>query len=162
MNLIDQIREMALSTRLVRLSDTIRQDITCIYREQGIDFESKWFPVLFVMLQRSPIGVIDLAQEIGYAHPSVIALVKEMENKKLITSVASKTDKRKRMLSLTPKGQGLKKKLAPLWEDILKIARKITDNRNNLFAALEETEAVLQAESFYSRYKKLESKRNKK
>jgi DNA-binding MarR family transcriptional regulator len=161
-SIIDEIGEMALSTRLVRLSELIRKDITQMYMENGLDFESKWFPVLYVLMKKSPIGIIELADEIGYAHPSVIALVKEMENKKIIKSVASKTDGRKRMLSLTPTGTALIKDLEPLWENILKVAKKISDNKNNLLLAIEETEAVLKEESFYSRCNKLELKRNAK
>ena len=161
MNIINEIGEMALSTRLMRLSENIRTDITRIYKEHGIEFESKWFPVFFVLIKKAPVSVIELANEIGYAHPSVTALVKEMEKKKLIIGVASKTDKRKRLLSLTEKGKHLQKGLEPLWKDILKVAKKITDNKNNLLKALVETESHLSENSFYERYKKLETKRKK-
>src|SRR6185437_13304281 len=115
-NMIDELGELALSTRLMRLSEWTRRDVTKIYREYGIAFESKWFPVLYVLSRRGPLGVVELAQELGYSHPSVIALVREMEKQKLIRSAMSKADGRKRMLELTPKAMEWEKKMQPLWD----------------------------------------------
>ena len=55
-NLINELGELALSTRLMRLSEGMRKDVTRIYNEHGIDFESKWFPVLYVLSKRSPLN----------------------------------------------------------------------------------------------------------
>ena len=159
MSIINEINELAISTRLLRLSEAIRKDATLIYKEHGIDFESKWFPVFYVLLKKSPLSVIELAEEIGYAHTSVIALIKEMESRKLVKSAASKTDGRKRMLSLTPKAFKMKYKLQPLWDDLNEVAKTISENKNNLMKAMEETEAVLTKETFYDRYKKLKASR---
>jgi DNA-binding MarR family transcriptional regulator len=158
MSIINDIGELALSTRLTRLSEMIRKDISLIYKQHGIDFESKWFPVLYVLGQRGALSVIELADELGYAHPSVISLVKEMEDKKLVKSVASKTDGRKRMLSLTPRAVVMKNEMQPLWDDMRKVVKRIIDTKHSLLKAIEETETLLKKRSFYERYKKIESK----
>ena len=159
MSIINEINELAISTRLLRLSEAIRKDATLVYKEYGIDFESKWFPILYVLLKKSPLSVIELADEIGYAHTSVIALAKEMEKKKLLKSEINKTDGRKRMLSLTPNALKMKFELQPLWDDLKKVAKTISENKNNLMKAMEETEAALSKESFYDRYKNLKASR---
>ncbi len=155
MNIINELGELALSTRLMRLSEITRKDVSRIYKEHGIDFESKWFPVLFVLTKRSPLSIIELADELGYAHPSVIALVREMEKKKLIKSVIGKTDKRKRMLSLTPKAVAMKEEMQPLWDKMSIVAHQIYNGKHSLLQAIDEVEKTLQAESYYSRYNKL-------
>ncbi|MBL0740407.1 MarR family winged helix-turn-helix transcriptional regulator [Chryseolinea lacunae] len=162
MNLIDELGELALSTRLMRLSESMRRDVTRIYKENGIAFESKWFPVLYVLSKRSSMNVVALAQEIGYSHPSIIALVGEMEQKKLIKSVVSKDDKRKRLLQLTPKAQTMLQKLEPLWAIMRQVARQVYNNGSSLLKAVEDTEAAVAKESYYGRYEKLEKKLNRK
>lgn len=159
MGLIEELGELAVATRLMRLGELTRKDVTRIYKEHHLDFESKWFPVLYVLSRKGSLSVIELADEIGYAHPSVIALVKEMQKKKLVRSIANKSDGRKRMLSLTPKANDMIDEFKPLWDDFKAINNVIYNNGSSLLKAIEDAEAALQSECFYSRYKKLELKR---
>ena len=155
-NLINELGELALSTRLMRLSEGMRKDVTRIYNEHGIDFESKWFPVLYVLSKRSPLSVLELANEIGYTHPSVIALVKEMGKKKLVKSVPGKDDARKRMLHLTQKALDMVNELEPLWYVMRLASQQVYNNGSSLLKAVEDAEAALEEEGYYERYKKAE------
>jgi MarR family transcriptional regulator, repressor for mepA len=153
--IIDELGELALSTRLMRLSEWTRKDVTKIYKEYGIAFESKWFPVLYILRRKTPLSVVGLAEELGYSHPSVIALVREMEQHKLVRSVTSKTDGRKRMLELTPKALEWEKKMQPLWDRMRIVAGEIYNNGSSLLRAIADTEAALRDCSYYDRFKKL-------
>src|ERR1700679_2795976 len=104
MNVIDESYELAMSSRLQRLSEQIRKDGLRIYQSYGVDFEPKWFPVIYTLHLKPVMGVVELANEIGYSHPSTISLLKELEKKKLIRSSKDKTDERKRIIQLTNKG----------------------------------------------------------
>ncbi|HKR05831.1 MAG TPA: MarR family transcriptional regulator [Bacteroidia bacterium] len=159
MNLINEIGSLALAARMQKLGDAIRKEATQIYKEQGIDFESKWFPVVYLLSRKSPLSIVELANELGYAHPSIIALIKELQSKKLVRSVSHKNDKRKRLLSLTPKAIDMVKKMEPLWEKMLRVNNSIINNKNNLLAAIEEAEEQIAQESFYSRMQKLLKKK---
>src|SRR3954469_16967754 len=99
MNIIEEIGPLAVAARLQRLADMIRKDGVLIYKDNDIDFEPKWFPVIYVLDRKGPLSIVDLANEIGLAHPSVIQLVKELEAKKLVKSSSHKVDKRRRMLT---------------------------------------------------------------
>jgi MarR family transcriptional regulator, repressor for mepA len=156
--IIDELGELALSTRLMRLSEWTRKDVTKIYQEYGIAFESKWFPVLYILKRKTPLSVVGLAEELGYSHPSVIALVREMEQHKLVRSVTSKTDGRKRMLELTSKALEWEKKMQPLWEKMRIVAGEIYNNGSSLLQAIDDTEAALRDCSYYDRFKKLSDK----
>ena len=151
-NMIDELGELALSTRLMRLSDWTRKDVTKIYQEYGIAFESKWFPVLYILSRKAPLSVMELTEELGYAHPSVIALVKEMEKQKLVRSIPSKTDGRKRMLELTPRAAEWEKKMQPLWDRMRLVAAQIYNNGSSLLKAIMDVEAALNECSFYDRF----------
>ncbi len=158
-SIIDELGELALSTRLMRLSEWTRRDVTKIYKEYGIAFESKWFPVLYVLSRKKSLSVGELAEELGYTHPSVIALVREMEMQKLIRSVTNKTDARKRMLRLTPKALEWKAKMEPLWDQMRIVAAQIYNNGSSLLQAITHVEQALSECSYYHRFKKLADKK---
>jgi DNA-binding MarR family transcriptional regulator len=149
--IIDNLGPLAVAARLQRLADTIRRDGVLVYKEYGIDFEPKWFPVVYVLHEKGPTSVVDLAAEVGIAHPSVIQLVKELEAKKLVKSAADKTDGRKRLLSLTPAAVKLVKKMKPVWKKIHAAVEEMVKTENNLMKAMMETEAQLKQESFFQR-----------
>lgn len=157
-SMIDELGELALSTRLMRLSEWTRRDVTRIYKEYGIPFQSKWFPVLYILSRKAPLSVMELTEELGYAHPSVIALVREMEKQKLVRSVPSKTDGRKRMLELTPRAVEWQKKMQPLWDKMRLVAAQIYNNGSSILKAIIDVEAALDECSFYDRFKKLSDK----
>lgn len=155
MNIIEDLGELALVTRLMRLAEQTRKDVSRIYHEHELDFESKWFPVLMVLHQKPNIGVVEVAEEIGYTHQSVMALVKEMKKHDLVQSKSSPSDGRKKLLSLTDKALGMIAKFQPLWSDFRKITHDIFNNGSSLLKAVEDTEHALSEKSFYQRYQNL-------
>lgn len=147
-NIIDAAGYLAISTRLQRLADSLRKDGSRIYEHFGIEFEPKFWPVLYTLSKKSPMGIIDLANEIGYAHPSVIALVREMEQKKWIRSVKDKTDSRRRLLSLSPLALELVAQMEPVWAVIKSALEEICEGESSLLSAIEAVEARVALESF--------------
>lgn len=151
MNVIDRSGLLAISTRLQRLSDQFRKDGSLIYKDQGIDFEPRWFPVIYTLVHKPGIGVVELADEIGYAHPSTIMLLKELEKEKLIRSRKDPHDQRKRLLLLTPRGRQLVNRMQHIWQAMTAAVAEMTDTHNNLMRAIEEVEAKFEEKSFLSR-----------
>ncbi|WP_343704544.1 MarR family transcriptional regulator [Chitinophaga sp.] len=148
MNIIDEAGILAISTRLQRLSDQLRKDGQLIYQACGIDFEPKWFPVIWTLTSKPLLSVVEIAEEIGYTHPSTISLLKELEKIKLIRSRKDKADERKRLIALTPKGRELVEKMRPVWHVMALSLAEITNTPNNLLRAVEEVEAKLKERSF--------------
>ncbi|CEJ69464.1 MarR family protein [Chryseobacterium oranimense] len=155
MNIIDESGILAISTRLQRLSEQLRKDGAMIYKSFGIDFEPKWFPVIFTLHHKEMLSVVEIANEIGYTHPSTISLLKELEKQKLIQSKKDKQDERRRLIILTPKGIELIEKMQPVWELVSKVLGEIADNKNNLLAAINEAEEKIAEQSFYQRALKM-------
>jgi DNA-binding MarR family transcriptional regulator len=151
MNVINQSGLLAISTRLQRLSDRIRKDGALIYASFDIDFEPKWFPVIYTLHHKGSMGIMDLAEEIGYAHPSTISLVKELEKKKLVQSKKDKTDERKRIILLSTQGEKLITKMKPVWKLMTGLLNEITDTPTNLMKAVIEVEEQLDGQGFYQR-----------
>lgn len=155
MNAIDQSGILAISTRLQRLSEQIRKDGRLIYEAHGIDFEPKWFPVVYSLHIKSVLSVVEIAAEIGYTHPSTISLLKELEKHKLVRSGKDKTDERKRLIRLTPEGKALIRKMQPVWTIMETAIADLIDTRNNLMKAIIEVEEQMKVENFFQRAQRL-------
>ena len=153
MNVIDASGLLAISTRLQRLSERLRKDGALIYKVYGIDFEPKWFPVIYTLHYKPLLSVVEIASEIGYTHPSTISLLKELEKQKLIRSRRDKVDERKRLLQLTEKGRALVEQMQPVWQVMTTVITEFTDTRNNLMKAIIEVEEQLDRQSFLQRAK---------
>jgi DNA-binding MarR family transcriptional regulator len=153
MNIINDLGILAIAARLQRLAEQIRKDGVLIYKAHGIDFEPKWFPVIYTLHIKPVLSVVELAAEIGYSHPSTISLLKELEKQKLIISGKDKTDERKRLIRLTDKGELLIKQMKPVWEVMITAASQLTETENNLMKAMEEVEHQMELQGFYQRAK---------
>jgi DNA-binding MarR family transcriptional regulator len=153
MGVIDESGILAIATRMQRLSEQMRKDGLLIYKAHGIDFEPKWFPVIYTLYFRPILSVVELANEIGYSHPSTITLLKELEKLKLIKSGKDKADERKRLVQLTDKGKTLIEQMKPVWKIMIAAATQLTDTQNNLMKAIAEVETQMEIQSFYQRAK---------
>lgn len=157
MNVIDESGILAISTRLQRLAEQLRKDGVLIYKANNIEFEPKWFPVIYTLHFKSVLSVVEIAAEIGYTHPSTISLLKELEKEKLIRSKKDKADERKRLIVLTTKGQELIERMKPVWEIMKAAAAEIADTQNNLMKAIIEAEEKLKQQSFLDRALRLKT-----
>ena len=141
MDLFNHLGELALGSRLKRLSDQIMRDGSKIYQANNIEFEPKWFPVFYLLSQEAPKGVTEMAQELGVSHAAVSQVVRELLNKKLITGVKDRQDGRKRLLSLSQKGADLLPKIGEIWDDIaLAFHEMIIGHQSNIIDSLREIE----------------------
>lgn len=154
-NVIDESGILAISTRLQRLSDQLRKDGLLIYKANGIEFEPKWFPVIYTLHLKPVLSVVEIAVEIGYSHPSTISLLKELEKQKLIRSKKDKADERKRLIQLTEKGKALVTDMQPVWKRMVLALTALTDTKNNLMKAIEEVELQMKTLSFLEREQQL-------
>jgi DNA-binding MarR family transcriptional regulator len=151
MNVIDQSGILGVATRLQRLSDRIRKDGLSIYMDHSIDFEPKWFPVIYSLHVKPLLSVVELAHEIGYTHPSTISLLKELEEQNLVRSVKDTVDERRRLIQLTHKGSALIERMKPVWEIMVGALTELIDTKNNLMQAIIEVEQQLENQSFLQR-----------
>jgi len=129
----------------------MRKDGLLIYKQYGIAFEPKWFPVMYTLHIKPVLSVVELAAEIGYSHPSTISLLKELEKEKLIQSKKDKGDERKRLIQLSPKGKELVEKMQPVWDVMVAAITELTNTTNNLLQAIGEVETQMQQQGFYQR-----------
>lgn len=154
-NIIDELAELAIGARMKRLYDMFARDVLKIYKEHNLDFEARYFILFYLISKRKEISIMDIASELSLTHPGVIKLAKELEKKGYIESVKSAEDNRKRLLRLSKKGLKALPEFEIVWNKIYKVNKAIfAKQHHHLLKAIEETEALLEEESLYKRFKK--------
>ncbi len=128
------------------------EDARRVYELYGIDIEPKWFPVIYVLNKMDCSTVTEVAEIIGHSHPSVSCIAKEMKKRGLLEMQKSKSDGRKRELRLTEKGQTAFAKMDKAFVDVATAVEElIAESHHDLWAAMEDTEYLLEQKSLLSR-----------
>jgi DNA-binding MarR family transcriptional regulator/N-acetylglutamate synthase-like GNAT family acetyltransferase len=154
MDLIKQLGPLALASRLKRLSDRLMRDGSRIYREQGLDFEPRWFTVFYLLSRKSPMAVTEIAHELRLTHPAINQVASAMEKASLLVSEKDKLDERRRLLSLSPSGKALVSKLKPIWNDFkLSAGELVEESGVDLLEVLDRIENSLDDIEMYDRIK---------
>ena len=112
MKIIRQLGEAGIPIRLKRLTDGISRDILARYSESGFEAEPSLLPILLILKENSLCSVQEIASSLGFSHPAAVQFVQKMENKKLLRHSPDKSDKRKKMISLTSHGYDIIEKIA--------------------------------------------------
>src|SRR6476661_5941138 len=114
MDLINELAELALATRLKRLSERLSQDVSKIYKEFDINFESKWYLTLELLRKEKTLSIVEISEALRLSHPAVVQFVEQMLKRKLIIASKDKNDGRKRLISLAPAGKDLLIRIEPI------------------------------------------------
>ncbi len=157
---VNHLGSRAIVSRMKRLVERMHQDNAVIFKERQIPFEPRWFLLLSLLDTQPKLGIMEIARELKLAHPTVVVLVNEMIREKVVSSVVDKQDKRKRLLSLTSKGQQMLKDVKPLWQDMTAAANQlILDTGYDVISVLAALEQALDRESYAGRIRGFISKR---
>ncbi|SFH40132.1 MarR family winged helix-turn-helix transcriptional regulator [Pedobacter insulae] len=154
MDLVNELAELAIATRLKRLSERLSNDVSKIYKESDVDFEARWFLILSILEKEKLLAITEIADYLQLSHPAIIQLVQELEKKKLIKASVDKKDGRKRMVSLTAMGKKTLAQIEPVLRSIKAENKKWIDSASaNILDILTELEQSLTDQSMYHRIK---------
>jgi len=152
MDLITQLGSLALASRLRRLGERLSRDASRIYLDHKLEFEAPWFPVMYLLKERSPLAVTAIARALGITHPAVNQLAQAMARKGLLVAAKDAADDRKRLLSLSPKGRRMLVTLEPIWMEIEAATREFVEGTGmDVLAALSSMERGLDDQPMYER-----------
>lgn len=151
-DLVHRLGPLAFASRLKRLSDRLYRDISRVYAELDVDFEARWFLVLYLLSEESPLGVTEVAERLGLTHPAVNQIVAAMSRHGLIRSKKDRHDERRRLLALTARGVRLSEHLSPVWQVVSEQTESVlTQSGIDCLAALDKIERLLDAQDMYER-----------
>ncbi len=152
MDFMAEMAELAMASRLRRLSDLYWQGVTATYRQSGVDFDVRWATIFVLIARQGPVAVMEIADRLGITHPAVIQVINELEKHGLIASAKSEEDGRKRLLTLSETGQAMLPQLQPLWDAFIAVNREmLAKQMHNLLLSLQEMESQLAERSFFDR-----------
>jgi DNA-binding MarR family transcriptional regulator/predicted GNAT family N-acyltransferase len=160
MNFFNKTGKMAIGSRLRMLTEMITEDAANIYKLYDTDMQPKWFPVFYVLSQGEAKTITDVAKEIRHSHPSVSKIIREMVKHELVIEKKDRTDGRRNMVSLSPKGLAIAQNMGDQYADVNQaIEQLISQTRNDLWKAIEEWEFLLEQKSLLSRVREQKKER---
>lgn len=106
---------LGFTMRLKRLSDALMHDGKRMYKTLGLDIEPNWYIVFRLLKHENSMSVTEIAERIGMAHPSVIALTNNMTRAGYLSSVQCARDSRRRLLKLTDKAYKMMPRFEEVW-----------------------------------------------
>ena len=115
MDFLKQLGELALGSRLKRMSDMLMRDVATIYKTLGVDFEPTLMPVLNFLHQRGKASVSEIAGELRLSQPAVTQFCNALKSRGLISLKKDTKDQRKKVVTINSKGKILIEKMQPLW-----------------------------------------------
>lgn len=155
MDLIKELEELALATRLKRLQERLAADVSRIYKESSFDFEARWFPILALLKRQKDLSIVEISQSLQLSHPAVVQFAEQLLKKGYIVAEKDPADARRRILNLSQTGIELMDRLEPLLKVIKEENKKwLVEADVNLLQAIEQLEAALDRTSLYNRIHK--------
>ncbi len=128
------------------------RDVSRIYRELDVEFHARWFPVMYLLGQKSPLAVTEIARELGMTHPAINQIAAGMTEAGILSSTKDIQDERRRMLSLSNKGGKVLASLVPVWKDIEAATQEvIEESGRDLLGNLSKVEKSLDEKDMYGR-----------
>ena len=146
-------KELALGSRLKRLSDHLMKDTSKVYAELKLNFDPYLMPIFKLVSEKDKLTIGELSNVLQVTQPAVTQFVNSLLKRKLLTVKTDKVDKRKRKVSLTKSGKKMIQDLAPVWKIIDTEIKSLTHNAANktLLEHVTYIENELKKESFTNR-----------
>ena len=150
---MDKFNELALGSRLKRLSDSFMKDGKRIYKDLYIDFEPSLMPVFKTIYEAEEICIGEITKLLDISQPAVTQFVNNLLKRKLLKIIPDKKDNRKKKVALTKKGNKTIEKLKPIWIIFEKQLKEISTNEHTSF--LEHIRIIEQKQKKYSIYNRV-------
>lgn len=134
-NLSDSLasfEELALGSRLKRLSDQLMREASIIYEHLHIEFDPYHMPVYKLISVENNLSIGAISEALNVTQPAATQYVNALVKKKLVSSKIGSHDKRRRIITLTSSGRAFLQKLKPIWFVIDDELKKLTHNRTNI------------------------------
>ncbi len=148
----DELGEVALGSRLKRLSDRVMQDATRTYKYTGYEMQPKWFTLMSLLADKKEVSINQAAQYLGQTQPFISQNSKEMFKADLIVFNADPDDARRKIMKLSKQGKLKFNKMKKLRNSVRTAAESIcAETTHNFYTAIKEFEKALERKSLFER-----------
>lgn len=142
----------ALDNRLKRISDRMSHDTRKFFKQIDLDVEPSWHLVFKLLKEYKSLTMAEIAEQLGYSHPSMVVLLKKMTDKGYIISEQDALDKRKQNIKLTQRSIDLLPQLENIWNSCENAIYKMLNEDLTIIKHLDAIEASLKATPFDVRF----------
>lgn len=154
MDFLKEVGALALSNRLKRIGDLMIRGGHALYKDLGVDIEPNWYLILLLLKRNKVMSITEIADSLGFTHPSINALVNKIARNGYIKEMKDKEDGRRRLLKLSSKGLNRIESLETIWKAGEKgIVQLIEETGYDIMDALEKLESRLVEKGFDKRTK---------
>jgi len=152
-DIFSELGELALASRLRRLSETMMAEGEDLYRDLGVEFRPRWFPAFYALSKRSPLAVGELAAALGVSHTAVAKIADEMVRAKLLrVATDGRGDRRRRLYALSPAGKRALARLQPVWREIGRaVSALLAESDGDLLSGIDRFEKAFARRSVMDR-----------
>jgi DNA-binding MarR family transcriptional regulator/GNAT superfamily N-acetyltransferase len=130
---LDELGELALGTRLKRISERMLADAAKVYEYFGITVQPKWFALLALLDEKKTVSVVEASEYLGLSQPALSQFCRQLISKGLINVSAGKADSRKKVMQLSIKGQTQVDLMKPIWQAVDSAAKELSEEGDNQF-----------------------------
>ncbi|SRR5690606_19024826 len=152
MDIIKDLGQIALGSRLKRLSDQLMYDVHKIYKQQHSDFEPRWFALTYLLYENGEMPVLDIAAALKISHPAIVQFVNQMNKKKLVVTEKDVKDKRKTIVRLSEEGRKIFESIKPVLPEIESAVKEIiSETKYDVLHVIDKIEKSLAEQNLFER-----------
>jgi GNAT superfamily N-acetyltransferase/DNA-binding MarR family transcriptional regulator len=143
---------LLLGSRLKRVSEALYAGVDAVYKARGVELPSRCVPILLLLRDNGPMGITELATELGQTHPAVSQLSHTLLEHGVVSERADPADDRRRLLALSSKGTARLARLGVIWQAVVAAVEELNAATSvNFLEALTAFDAALGERSFFDR-----------
>ncbi|MBU8920516.1 MAG: MarR family transcriptional regulator [Bacteroidales bacterium] len=151
-DVLKELGAFAFASRMKRLSDRLKAEVSQVYLEQGITFNDSWFLVGVMLSKHKRMTVTDMAEALGISPPAISQVYGDMVKAGIVEVETGDIDRRQRILSLTPAGASVVEALNPIWNAFEICTKDLFEEAGcDALAALTAMEECLEKKSMIQR-----------
>ena len=152
MNLITEMGAFAFASRLMRLSERLKAEVSTVYHSCGMDFDDHWFLVGYMLKDQQSMAVSDMASQLGVARPRITRMIEEMVTHGLVRLESDPAEPGQKRVFLTDDGEETVLELKKVWQAVGEATEElISESHPELLEALTRMEAGLDDRSLFAR-----------
>ncbi|MGV1759746.1 MarR family winged helix-turn-helix transcriptional regulator [Rhizobium sp. A22-96] len=106
-DIVKSLGLLCLGSRFRRIGERLQADTQQIIEELGVSIQSAQYPFLAAIDGNGPLTIGELAQAVGITQPGATRTISQLLELGYVDMQASAEDQRRRLISLTPKGQDI-------------------------------------------------------
>jgi DNA-binding MarR family transcriptional regulator len=127
MSIYKKTGALLFGTRLKRLSDKFFTDLSEIYKEENISFETSWFPVFYLLDNQHEVTISYIARQLEITHSGASQMVTSLKKKGFVQISQVCEDKRIKTVTLTLQGGKKLAEIKPIWHALQESMVDIND-----------------------------------